>query len=398
MRSRTLGNRISIYVVGAQIILLFALSTLPTPLYESYAQKFQFSNLLLTVMFVAYTIGTITTLLFLGRLSDQIGRRRISLTALGLGGVAIVLFILALNYPMLFAARVITGLATGLSSGTAIAWMRDLHGPGGQRTASQKTVTLNILGLGLGPLLSGLLAAFAPWPMVLTFIIFGLLLALLAIGIFFAEETAQDRRDLKKVPLRPRIGVPRELRSQFAAPALTVFVSFSLVGFYSVIAPSLLAKTLQLHSPAVIGSVVFELFLAGTIMAYVAFKFTSRASMLAGTAMMLPALAGLVISQEAKSLASLLVGTALGGVSIGLAYKGTLEIANQIAPEDKRAEMISSLFVVGNLSLAIPVIGVGVLAALTSSHTANLTFAVVVGLLSIVGWLLGKRLRIQAQQ
>lgn len=395
MRHYDLGYRTSMWVIGMQIMLMFALSTLPTPLYADYAKMFHLSGLTLTIVFSAYVVGTLSTLFFLGRLSDQMGRRKVSLAAIGLGIVAALLFLFAKNLAMLLAARIVTGLASGLSSGTAIAWMRDLYGPDSQKAASQRTVVFNVFGLGLGPLLSGLLAAFAPFPTSLVYIVFIVLLVLLAAAIFFARETVTERRSLKDISLEPRVGVPPKLRSRFMAPAVILFVTFSLVGFYSVMAPGLLAKTLHLQNLATIGSVVFELFLFGTITAYAAFRLSSRKSMLTGVLIMLPTLVLLVAAQQFYSFTALLVGTAFGGISLGLSYRGVLEIINLISPPARRAEMVSSLFVVGNLSLAIPVIGVGVLAAVTSQPIANITFAIVTGLIALIGLFLGKHLKVQ---
>ena len=50
-------------------------TTLPTPLYALYRQRFGFSELMITVIFAAYAAGVVAALLLLGRLSDQIGRR-----------------------------------------------------------------------------------------------------------------------------------------------------------------------------------------------------------------------------------------------------------------------------------------------------------------------------------
>lgn len=391
----SLNRRVSIWVVSTQLMLMFSLSTLPTPLYASYATQFHISSLTLTIIFAAYTIGTLSTLFFLGRLSDQIGRRKTSLAAISLAVLAALAFIFVKDTEMLFAARVTTGLATGLSAGTAIAWIRDLYGSAEEKSASQRAVSFNIFGLGFGPLFSGILAAFAPAPTKLVYVLFIALLFILALGIFLAKETVQKPRPVKEVSLKPRIGVPHEVMSRFLAPALTIFVTFSLVGFYSVIAPGLLSKVLHQHSLATIGSTVFELFFFGTISAYIAFKFSSRDSMLSGVAMMLPALGLLIAAQQLQSFASLLAGTAFGGVSLGLSYRGALEVINLIAPSDHRAEMVSSLFVVGNLSLAIPVIGVGILSVSTSQAIANTTFAIVVLLFSLAGLFMAKRLNIQ---
>ena len=59
-------------------------TTLPTPLYPAYALRWGFSALVITVIFAVYAIGVIAALVFLGSLSDQVGRRPALLAALAL--------------------------------------------------------------------------------------------------------------------------------------------------------------------------------------------------------------------------------------------------------------------------------------------------------------------------
>jgi len=371
--------------VIAQTVLLFTLTTLPTPLYRDYAREFHFSVLTLTLIYATYVAGTLTSLLFFGRLSDQIGRASVSLPAIGGAAIAALLFVFAHSTAMLFVARLVTGIAAGLSSGTAVAWLRELHNADDAKTASLRTVAVNILGLGLGPLLAGLLSAFAPLPLTLCYAVYLALLVPLAVAVAMTRETVKERRSLQKVSLAPRIGVPAKLRRQFASPGAITFAIFSLVGFYSAIAPSLISEKLHLTSHAAAGAIVFELFFVGAIGVYAAARVSSRNVMLWGAGMMLPALACLVAAEALASLPLLLTGTAFGGVSLGLGYRGTLEVGNQMAPEDKHAELISALFVCGNLGLAVPVIGIGVLSAVSSPERADYVFAAVIALISMGG-------------
>src|SRR5215469_17930560 len=61
-------------VVTAQI-LLFAGSNLPTPLFPIYAQHYGFGAATVTLLFGSYVAVLIPALLFIGTLSDRIGRR-----------------------------------------------------------------------------------------------------------------------------------------------------------------------------------------------------------------------------------------------------------------------------------------------------------------------------------
>ena len=81
--------------MAAALALLRVGATLPTPLYVIYSEAFHFSTLTLTLIFAVYVVGSLSALLFLGRLSDQIGRRRVILPAIGLAGLSALLFLFA---------------------------------------------------------------------------------------------------------------------------------------------------------------------------------------------------------------------------------------------------------------------------------------------------------------
>lgn len=375
----------SIAMALAQTLLMFGFTTLPTPLYGDYERQFGFSPLVLTLIYATYVAGTLSMLFVLGRLSDQIGRKPVALMAIVCAIVAAILFAMAQTTFMLFAARLATGIAAGLSSGTMVAWLKQLHGNDEAKTASLRTVAINVLGLGLGPLLCGMLAEYAPLPLVTPYLVyFALLLALMA-GIAFAHDTVDQSRALADVTLKVRIGVPRALRAQFLAPGIANLVLYSMVGFYSALAPSLMAKTLHIASHAVSGALVAELFVMGAVMVYASGRLSSRTAMLLGFVLMLPALGLMMAAETLASLALLIAGTAFGGMALGAGYRGAVEVGNQIAPEDKRAELISMLFVCGNLGLAVPVIGIALLGQVTSPHQADMTFAGVTALLSLAG-------------
>src|SRR5690348_13128337 len=84
------GRLVGALVVGG----LFMGSTLLTPIYELYRSAFGLSAISLTLLYASYVIGNLVALLFLGRLSDQIGRRPVALAGLGLAALSTLLFLL----------------------------------------------------------------------------------------------------------------------------------------------------------------------------------------------------------------------------------------------------------------------------------------------------------------
>lgn len=375
----------SIVAALAQTLLMFGFTTLPTPLYGDYARAFQFSTLTLTLIYATYVAGTLGVLFLLGRLSDQIGRKPVALTAIILAAVAALLFMTARNAAGLFAARLATGFGAGLSAGTLVAWLKELHSGDEAKIASLRTVAINVLGLALGPLLGGFLVQYGPQPFVTPYLVYVALLGVLARSIAQAQETVGEIKPLRQVNFKVRIGVPRGVRAAFMAPGIANLVLYSMVGFYSALTPSLIAKTLHIANHAVSGALVGELFLVGAATVYLTAPLGSRTAMLAGFVVMLPTLGLLLAAERLSSLPALVAGTAAGGMALGMGYRGAIEVGNQIAPSDKRAELISMLFVCGNLGLAVPVIGVGLLGAATNPRLADTVFAGLTALLSLAG-------------
>ena len=181
--------------------------------------------------------------------------------AIGFGVVSTILFLFAESTSWLFAARLVSGFATGLAAGTATAWISELPASGGKSATGRIASAANFIGLAAGPLVTGLLASFAPWPLHLPFVIH--LVVLLAIGaaIIFTLETVEDPvHHIRDLSLTPRLGVPPKIRVQFISPAVTGFIVFAVIGFYAALIPNLMADSLHRKSPAVSGGTVFELF------------------------------------------------------------------------------------------------------------------------------------------
>ena len=182
-------------------------TTLPTPLYVIYQAQFHFSTSLITLIFATYAVGVLVALLVAGRSSDQVGRRPVLAAAIGLSIVSAVTFILASGVGWLFVGRVLSGLSAGLMTGTATAALTDTARPGSGRRASLVSSTANLGGLGLGPLLAGLLAQYAPRPTVLPFIVQLGLVAVAGLAMLAIPETVTTRSALS---LRFRgLGIPQ---------------------------------------------------------------------------------------------------------------------------------------------------------------------------------------------
>jgi MFS family permease len=377
----TLEGAAAARAVAVTLATLYVLSTIPTPLYEPYRAAFHFSRVTLTLIYAAYVVGSLGAMLFFGHLSDQIGRRPVVLAAVAAAAVSTAAFLLARSTAWLFVARVVSGVAIALASGAATAWIVELRADD-KPAATRLAIGANMLGLGLGPLLAGVLAAHAPAPLRTPWLVFlGLLLGVVPL-VLLGAETVPGRTRFADASLRPRLGLPRSVRFEFIGAAVAAFATFAVLGFYAALTPSLMAESLHLHARDAAGAVVGGLFLAGTA-AIATIRIAPRAGMITGLALLVPGIAALEAAQYYGSLALLLAATLVGGVATGLGYRCGLEVVNGIAPEDERSQLVSTYLVVCYAAISLPVIGVGLLSRAMGSMTADAIFGGVAALLAI---------------
>ena len=388
------GERIGtpMAIVAAAIALMFVGATLPTPLYPLYREAFGFSGVTLTMIYAVYVLGNMVALLIFGRLSDQIGRRSVSLASLAFALVSTLVFLFAQGTAWLFVARVISGFSTGLGAGAVTAWIAELATGRAKGQTAQIATVANYIGLAAGAVIAGLLAAFASWPLRLPYAVYLVLLLAMAAAITLPAETvANPKRGYAQLSFRPRLGVPREIRLAFVPPAVTAFAVFSLLGFYAALIPTLLAQSMGQTSPAVSGAVVCELFVVAALAVIVTGKLSSRTAMLTGIALLVPSLWLLVAAEWAQSVPLLLLATAVGGISGALGYRGSLAVVADIAPADRRSEVVSSYLVAVYCGNSIPVIGIGFLSAAVSATAAHLSLAVLITVLAMIAFAVARR-------
>jgi MFS family permease len=386
------GNGAAVPAAGAMIGVLFAGSTVVTPLYVIYKQEFGFSQISLTLIYAIYVIGNLAALLLFGRLSDQIGRRRAAAIAMAVAIIGALVFLFAQGIASLYLGRVLSGIAVGIGAGTGTAWLAELIADHEKTRATVTATCANFAGLGVGALIAGMLAEYSPWPLQLPFAVYLVALLLVAALVWAAPETvAQPLPGIAQVSMRPRVAVPSNIRAAFVAPAVTGFGALALVGFYAALAPTMLANQLHETSHAVAGAIFLELAAVVAASIVATRSLSSRSAMLWALALMLPSVALLVAAQREASMTIMIIATAVCAVAAGLGYRGSLQVVNQIAPADRRAEVVSAYLICVFLGNALPVIGVGVISTLAGPLTASLIFAVTIAVFAVVALLFGSK-------
>jgi MFS family permease len=330
---------------------------------------------MVTIVFAVYAFAVIAGLLVFGAASDQLGRRRALLPGLALSAASAVAFLLVGGLAELFLGRVLSGLSAGLFTGTATATLVDLAAPEARRRATLVATAANIGGLGLGPLVCGLLAEYAPDPLRLVFFVDLCLIAIAAALIFLIPETV-DVRPGARLRLQ-RLGVPVEVRAIFVRAALAAFAGFAILGLFTAVAPAFLAQILGETSHAVLGIVVAVAFESSLLGQLAVDRVGEERSLPLGCASMIAGMALLIGGLEAESLALIVLGGICAGIGQGLSFRAGLAAINRDVPSERRAETVSSYFVVAYAALAVPVIGVGIAADAWDLRGAGVAFAVI---------------------
>jgi predicted MFS family arabinose efflux permease len=164
------------------------------PLLLLYQARLGLSAATVEATFGLYALGLMPALLVGGLLADRHGRRTVLLPALIASVIAGALLIAAGNTPgLLFAGRLIAGIASGAAFSSGTAWVKELAPAG---TGARRLTIAMTAGFAAGPLVAGMLAQWAPLPTVLPYLP-QLVLALIAIPLVLGtRETATGQRGI----------------------------------------------------------------------------------------------------------------------------------------------------------------------------------------------------------
>lgn len=144
------------------------------PLLLLYRAELGMSVVAVNAAFGLYALGLVPGLLLGGPVSDRVGRRRVLVPALGVSLVASVLLVVGGEFgtDWLFAGRLVAGIASGAAFSSGAAWIKELSAAGAQGVNhGPRRVTIAMsAGFAGGPLLAGVIAQWAPLPMVLAYV------------------------------------------------------------------------------------------------------------------------------------------------------------------------------------------------------------------------------------
>ena len=375
------------WTVAAVFVTAMAFSTVPTPLYPLYQARDGFSTFTVTVVFAVYAVGVLTSLLLAGHVSDWLGRKKVMTSALALELLAAVLFLSTASLPVLIVARLVTGLGVGMLTATATAYLHELHAAHRPGTSTRRfeivSTAANIGGLGVGPLVAGVLAEYLRAPLRLPYVVFVVLLLIGVVAVALTPETVR-KPDVRPAYRPQRVGVARDDRGYLAAAAAG-FTSMAVFGLFTSVAPGFVAGTLHHPSHALAGLVVFAVFGAAAAAQTGTGGLGERTRWYVGLLAQAAGMAVLAVGVHLAGLPVFLLAGILAGAGAGVLFKSAVGHVAATAAPAQRGEALAGLFLMSYLGLALLPVGLGVASLFMSLGDATTWFtAVVLALLAAV--------------
>ena len=363
-------------------------SATPTPLYVDYRELWGTSAAMITVVYAVYAVAVLVPLIFLGRVSDAIGRRPVVMAGLTLLAVSMAMLAAAPGVAWLIAARIIQGLAVGLITGSATAAIIELHPRRDTRAGALISNSTTNFGIAAGVLLAGVVATSSSSPLVHPYLVIGVATVALLVGVaLVVPETAGGTTTLR-VALRVQApSVPPQMRAPFALAAVCVIVSWSVGGVFLGLGGALAGDLLGRSDYLVTGVVVASLQAAAAV-AQLVWNLRSgpsnwRWGVGVGVALMVIGLATASLSLEGGAVAGFTASTAVVGAGMGLLFLMGTTLVAQSAPPAERGRVFSALYVVAYLALGVPAVVAAVVAEQIGLVPAFHALGLVVGAVAL---------------
>ncbi|MBA3744099.1 MFS transporter [Sporichthya sp.] len=355
----------SFALLASMAFTFLAAASAPTPLYGVYQDEWGFSAMTTTIVFSVYAVSVLGALLTVGALSDHVGRRPVLFGALGAQAMALILFVIAENVPVLMAARFVQGISTGAAIGAMGAGMLDLS----KLRGATASAVAPMLGTGAGAVISGAFVQWLPAPQHLIYLVMFGLFALQAVGVAFMPETVTPKPGAL-ASLKPQFALPAAARRPLIAAAPAMIACWSMAGLYGSLGPALVHRITGSVNHVYGGGALFVLAASGAVAVLALQNTAPHTSMVIGTAALFSGVGLTLFAGDASSLGFFLAAI-VAGTGFGAAFQGALRSVVMVAGPHERAGVVSVLFVISYVAFGGPAIIAGLLVVETGDIMAT---------------------------
>jgi MFS family permease len=356
-RSRLSGGA-AFAVASCGLVLVFAAAGAPIPLYNTYGAADRLGHEAFAIAAVGYFVTAAVALLTLGRLSNHVGRRPISLAAIACAAAGSLLLTGVHGVGLLLAGRVLQGLACGIASSSLGAYVVDTAPSRPRWLAAAITGSAPMVGVPLGALLSGALVEYGPAPRTLVYEIVAAGLAVCALLLALSPETVR-RAPGAFASLRPRLQVPAGSRRLLFAAGAAFTATWSLGGFYQAFGPLVIAERLGTANALVAAAGFSCVMVLNPLGAPIAGRWSPVASMRSGMTLFIVAAAAIVWSLRAGAIVPFLLATLTVGLAQGVASTAAIRALLSRASQEERAGLLSTIYLISYCGAALPALLAG---------------------------------------
>jgi MFS family permease len=380
---RRLSPRTSFWITAAGYLGLMMAGSAPSPIYPLYQQRWHFATSTLTELFAVYALVLLLALLTVGGLSDHIGRRPVIAIGLLLFAADMIVFATASGVGQLFLARILQGLAAGLSIGAMSAGLIDLAPPGKLRFATVLGALIPAVGLASGAVLTGALVRWAPEPLHLVYLLMAALFLVLSVGTALMHgETV--RRPGAVASLAPRMRIPQQARKAFLRALPAIVAPWAQLSFTLSLTSSVAGVIFGVTDVFGVCLLVALPCAAAAVAGYLLRNSSGRSSALIGVVLIVPGQIVTIIGLHAGSTTVFVIGAALAGLGTGAAIGGTFKVLAPLPLPHERGEFFAGFYVVGYLAFSVPAVIAGFAASHLGLVATGTDYAIVLGVLAVV--------------
>lgn len=363
------------FIAALGLLLITLAVNVSMPLFRVYTAAAHFNNGQTSLVLAAYVAGMIPCYVFLGGLSDRVGRKPVLMASLFVSLLSTIIITISPTATALIFARFFQGVGVGLGMGAGTAYIsellpKDLGTPA--RAAGMASLS-TALGFGGGALGTSivLLINFTLSP--ITYIILLVVTISGMVLMFWLPGIPAIGGKLIRLPYFPPGSLPVNV---------AIGICWAATGVVIAIIPTQLAKfELTAHS----GFCLTLINWSGAMVQPLIRSWDPLRSVRVGVFLVPVGFALVIAGSHTGFLPVLFAGTAIIGLSAyGFSYLGGLALI-AILGEQQKARAVSGYMFFGYMGFGIPAIFLGYLSDRFGIVDALMAFEVVIVLLSI--WL-----------
>ncbi|WP_353168984.1 MFS transporter [Acinetobacter sp.] len=346
-------------------------TALASPLYPIYQALWHLLPSQITYIFVAYMFGCLTTLLFLGRMSNSFGFIRTLQIGLLCAVIGLTFSVFASNSYYLGFGRFIIGIASGLISTSAMLGLIYTIPDSHKQNAAQLSSIITVIGFGLGPFIGGLIAQFSARPLITPYLPV-IVAALLSLFSLFRIKTVQFEK--QPFSIAPHLQLPDvQFKSLFYITSFSAFCAFGSFSLFASLAPSFIRDVIPWHGPLVSGATIASILMVSAIAQFTVKSMNMHKALNIGLILFISSYLVLSVCLLMHLSFLFFISVILVGMGHGLSLLSAFALVHQMTQIENRAAVVSTYLFIAYFGTIVPIISAGYL----SDH-----FGLMIGVLS----------------